>query len=192
MTNLYFVRHAEPNYENHDDRHRELTEKGMRDREAVTEYLMDKEIHAVLSSPYQRAVDTVKHFADARGMEIELVEDFRERKVDSVWIEDFNAFAKMQWADFSYKMTDGECLREVQERNIAALMEAARRYEGKNVIVGSHGTAIGTIIHFFDPSFGYEDFRRIQKVMPMVVKFSFEGERCVEIEKYDPLEKRFI
>ena len=128
MTNIYFVRHAEPNYENHDDRHRELTEKGLRDREAVTDYLMDKEIHAVLSSPYQRAVDTVKHFADARGMEIELVEDFRERKVDSVWIEDFNAFAKMQWADFSYKLTDGECLREVQERNIAALMETARRH----------------------------------------------------------------
>ena len=192
MTTIYFVRHAEPNYENHDDRHRELTEKGMRDRDAVTDYLMDKEIHAVLSSPYQRAVDTVKHFADARGMEIELVEDFRERKVDSVWIEDFNAFAKMQWADFSYKLTDGECLREVQKRNIAALMEAALRHEGKNVIVGSHGTAIGTIIHFFDPSFGYEDFRRIQKVMPMIVKFSFDGERCVEIEKYDPLEKRFI
>ncbi len=192
MTNIYFVRHAEPNYENHDDRHRELTEKGMRDREAVTEYLMDREIHAVLSSPYQRAADTVKHFADARGMEIELVEEFRERKVDSVWIEDFNAFAKMQWADFSYKLTDGECLREVQERNIAALMETARRHEGKNVAIGSHGTAIGAIIHFFDPSFGYEDFRRIQKVMPMIVRFSFDGERCVEIEKYDPLEKRFI
>lgn len=192
MTNIYFVRHAEPNYENHDDRHRELTEKGMRDREAVTEYLMDKEIHAVLSSPYKRAADTVKHFADAHGMEIEPVEDFRERKVDSVWIEDFNAFAKKQWADFSYKLTDGECLREVQKRNIAALMETARRYEGKNVIVGSHGTAIGTIIHFFDPSFGYEDFRRIQRVMPMIVRFSFEGEQCAEIEKYDPLEKKFI
>lgn len=192
MTNIYFVRHAEPNYENHDDRHRELTEKGMRDREAVTEYLMDKGIHAVLSSPYKRAVDTVKHFADARGMEIEPVEDFRERKVDSVWIEDFNAFAKKQWADFSYKLTDGECLREVQKRNIAALMETARRHEGKNVAVGSHGTAIGTIIHFFDPSFGYEDFRRIQRVMPMIVRFSFEGEQCVEIEKYDPLEQKFI
>ena len=30
MTNIYFVRHAQPNYENHDDLTRELTEKGMR------------------------------------------------------------------------------------------------------------------------------------------------------------------
>lgn len=192
MTTIYFVRHAEPNYENHDDRGRELTEKGLRDRETVTEYLMDKEIHAVLSSPYKRAVDTVKHFADARGMGIELIEDFRERKVDSVWIEDFNAFAKMQWADFEYKLTDGECLREVQERNVSALYGVLRRYEGKNIVIGAHGTAVSTVISRFDPSFGYEGFRRIQKIMPMVVRFSFEGERCIEIEKYDPLEKKFI
>ncbi len=192
MTNIYFVRHAEPNYENHDDRGRELTEKGLRDREAVTEYLMDKEIHAVLSSPYKRAVDTVKQFADARGMGIGLVEDFRERKVDSVWIDDFNAFARRQWGDFEYKLTDGECLREVQERNISALYEVLRKYEGRNAAIGSHGTAISTVIHFFDPSFGYEGFRRIQKVMPLVVRFAFEGERCVAIEKYDPLEKKII
>lgn len=103
MTNIYFIRHAEPNFGNHDDRSRELTEKGLRDRETVTGYLQDKEIHAVLSSPYRRAIDTVKHFADLQGMEIELIEDFRERRVDSVWIEDFNAFAKRQWADFVCK-----------------------------------------------------------------------------------------
>ena len=192
MTNIYFVRHAEPNYENHDDRNRELTEKGLRDRAAVTEYLMDKEIHAVLSSPYKRAADTVKHFADARGMEIGLIEDFREQKVAGEWIEDFNGFAKRQWADFSYKLPGGESLQEVQARNIGALMDTVRRYEGKNVIVGSHGVAVSAMINFFDPSFGYEGYRRIQKVMPMIVKFSFDGERCVEIEKYDPLEKKFI
>lgn len=192
MTNVYFVRHAEPNYENHDDRSRELTEKGLRDREAVTEYLMERDIHAVLSSPYKRAVDTVKHFADSRGMEIGLIEEFRERRVDSVWIEDFNAFAIRQWEDFEYRLTDGECLKEVQERNLSALHEVLRKYVGKNVAIGSHGTAISTIIHFFDPSFGYEGFRRIQKVMPLIVRFGFEGERCVSIERYDPLEKKFI
>jgi len=192
MTNIYFIRHAEPNFGNHDDRSRELTEKGLRARETVTGYLQDKEIHAVLSSPYRRAVDTVRPFADLQGMEIELIEDFRERRVDSVWIEDFNAFAKRQWADFEYKLSDGECLREVQERNIAALSGVLRQYAGKNVAVGSHGTAIGTIIHYFDRSFDYEGFRRIQKIMPLVVKFSFEKERCVSVEEYDPLEKKFI
>ena len=56
MTNVYFVRHEQPNYENHDDLTRELTENGLQDRKLVTEYLRDKEIHAVLSSPFKRMV----------------------------------------------------------------------------------------------------------------------------------------
>ena len=63
MTNIYFVRHAEPNYNNHDDLTRELSPKGMTDRELVTAFLADKQVDIVLSSPYKRAVDTVTHFA---------------------------------------------------------------------------------------------------------------------------------
>lgn len=192
MTNIYFVRHAEPNYENHNDRLRELTEKGLRDRETVTEYLADKNIHAVLSSPYRRAVDTVKHFADGQGLEIELVEDFRERTVYNVWIEDFNAFAQRQWADFDYKLEGGECLREVQRRNIAALIDVLHRCEGKNVVIGSHGTAVSTILRHFQPSFSYPDFRRLQPVMPLIVRLSFEGQTFLSAELFDPVLNRSL
>ena len=83
MTTVYFVRHAQPNYDNHDDLSRELTPKGLRDRVLVTRFLMDKRIDAVLSSPYKRAVDTVAGFAEAAHLEIETMEDFRERRMDS-------------------------------------------------------------------------------------------------------------
>lgn len=96
MTTVYFVRHAEPNYSNHDDTLRELSPKGMEDRKLVTEFLGDKHIDIVLSSPYKRAIDTVRDFADSYGLSIDSINDFRERKVDSVWIEDFTSFAKKQ------------------------------------------------------------------------------------------------
>ena len=54
MTTIYFVRHAEPNLSNHDDKSRELSSKGLQDRKLVTEYLKDKEIDLVISSPYKR------------------------------------------------------------------------------------------------------------------------------------------
>ena len=37
-TNVYFVRHAEPDLSNHDDLTRARTDKGMRDRLLVTAY----------------------------------------------------------------------------------------------------------------------------------------------------------
>lgn len=185
MTTVYFVRHAEPNCGNHNDRLRELSEKGMEDRKRVTSFLADKRIDVVLSSPYKRAVDTVSHFAESRKLPVCVVEDFRERKVDSGWIEDFDGFCKRQWADFSYRLTDGETLAQVQSRNVSALAEALREYAGKNIVVGSHGTALSTILHFYDPSFGYEDFLAIKSIMPWIVKFTFDGDRLLEMEKID-------
>ena len=185
ITNVYFVRHAEPNYENHNDQLRELTDTGMADRALVTEFLSDKQIHAVLSSPYKRSVDTVKEFADRNNLPIELIDDFRERKIDSVWIEDFNAFATQQWTDFTYKLSDGECLQEVQDRNINALRQALAKYRGKNIVIGSHGTALSTVINYYDNSFGYSDFQEIKKLMPWIVHFCFEDDTCIKFEKHN-------
>lgn len=190
MTTVYFVRHAEPNYDNHDDMTRELSEKGMKDRVLVTEFLRDKQIDVVLSSPFKRAVDTVRDFAEKHGFEIEVVEDFRERRIDNCWIEDFKGFCKKQWEDFSYKLSDGESLEEVQKRSILALKDVLKRYEGKNLVVGSHGTALSTIINHYDKSFGYAQFEEIRGLMPWVVQFCFEGEECVEIRKYNVFENQ--
>lgn len=108
MTILYFVRHAEPNYMNHDDMSRELTEKGLNDSKLVTRFLSNKGIDIVFSSPYKRAIDTIRDFSESEGLEIHLEDDFRERKVDSGWIEDFTSFYKAQWKDFDFKLSDGE------------------------------------------------------------------------------------
>lgn len=189
MTTIYFIRHAEPNYKNHDDLTRELSQKGMKDRELVTSFLSDKKVDLVFSSPFKRAIDTVKHFADSKGLEIQTIDDFRERKVDSGWIEDFNAFCKAQWADFDYKLSDGETLNEVQKRNIAALNNLLKEHPEKTMVVGSHGTALSTIINYYDKTFGYAEFQEIRGLMPWVVKFVFEGSDCVEIMQYNLFEK---
>lgn len=185
MTTVYFVRHAEPNYNNHDDASRELTAKGMRDRKLVTSFLAGKAVDVILSSPYKRAIDTVADLAAVRNLEITQIEDFRERKVESVWIDDFTGFCKRQWADFDYKLKDGETLNQVQRRNIAALNAVLLKYTNKTIIVGSHGTALSTIINHYDGKFGYEEFNRIKNLMPWIVKFTFEGLTCLSIEEYD-------
>ena len=96
MTTVYFIRHAQPNYSNHCDEQRELTAKGMEDRKLVTRFLADKNVDMVLSSPFLRAVDTIRHFAEENDLPITLIDGFRERRVDSVWIEDFMDFAQKQ------------------------------------------------------------------------------------------------
>lgn len=188
MTTVYFVRHAEPNYDNHDEELRELSKKGLKDRKLVTDYLSDKAIDVVLSSPYKRSVDTVIDFASSYNLIIEKIDDFRERKVDNVWVEDFTGFCKRQWADFNYKYTDGETLAEVQSRNISALKRVLEQYDNKNIVVGSHGTALSTIINYYNPRYGYDDFEKIRCLMPWIMKFTFEGEKLISMESVNLFE----
>ena len=118
-------------------------------------------------------------------MNIEIIDDFRERKVDSVWIEDFISFSKAQWTDFDYKLSDGESLNEVQFRNVSALKNVLKKYNGRNIAIGSHGTALSTIINYYDKSFGYEEFEKIRMVMPWIVEFVFQNDECVSIKHID-------
>ncbi|MEY8462856.1 histidine phosphatase family protein [Streptococcus merionis] len=188
-TTIYFVRHAEPNYRNHDDFNRELTEKGMKDSLKVTHFFLDKKIDKVYSSPYKRAVDTVKDLADKLELPLQIEQDFRERKIDSVWIEDFNAFAKKQWENFSYRLSDGESLNQVQERNIRALEAIISKHPGQNLVVASHGTALSTIVNHYQSNFKLEQFQQIKHLFPFIVRFDFVANSCQSITLYDILQE---
>ncbi|MCL2362455.1 MAG: histidine phosphatase family protein [Defluviitaleaceae bacterium] len=183
MTNIYFVRHATPDRTHGTDATYPLTPKGQQDVAMVTAYLQDKNIDAVLSSPFKRSYDTVVDFAKSVGLTVEVIEDFRERKISNEWIgeDEFRTFAKNQWADHTYKLPDGESYLEVQTRNIAALTDVLTRYDGKNLVVGTHGTALGSIIFFYDVSFTFEEWQAMP--MPWVAKLTFDGQKFISVEK---------
>ena len=187
MTTVYFVRHAEADNSVRDGKIRPLTEKGITDRALVTAYLQDKKIDNILSSPFKRAIDTIADFAEQNGLNIETIGDFRERKSDSDWVRDtdFWPFMERQWADFSYSLSDGECLAEVQERNIAALNNVLSEHKGENIVIGTHGTALSTIINYYDDTYGFDDFMSMVNILPWVVKMDFNDNGCISIEKID-------
>lgn len=192
MTNVYFIRHAEPDYTNHDDETRPLTEKGQRDTALVCDFLKDKDIDIAYSSPYLRSVNTIMPFCCEKGLTINIESDFRERAVSSDWISGFDNFAQSQWADRHFHLVGGECIDEVQQRNISALKNVLDMNEGKNVIIASHGTALSTIVNYYASGFGYEDFHRIKKLMPWIVRLTFEGQQCTGLVEYDIFKKEKI
>jgi 2,3-bisphosphoglycerate-dependent phosphoglycerate mutase len=184
ITNIYFVRHATSDLSVRQDDIRPLTKAGKSDSKRVTATLFDKNISAIYSSPYLRTVDTIKDLAECVGTEIILVDDLRERGTGG-WVEDFPAFALRQWQDFDYRRTNGESLREVQARNVFALHEITKDNLGKNVAIGTHGTALSTIVNYYDPCFSYEDFLGMVDKTPYILCFTFKGfevEHITEIE----------
>ena len=177
MTKIYFVRHAQPEHACEDDRTRPLTGEGKKDSAIVFEFLKDKHIDAFYSSPYKRSVDTIADSADFFGKDIITDEDLREREKGENG-NNHGMFHK-RWADHNYHEEGGESIAMVQKRNMRALTEILRDNINKEVVVGTHGTALSTILNFYDKSFGCDDFLRIIDWMPYVIELDFEGDKLV-------------
>lgn len=184
MTKIYFVRHAKSDFSIKDNLIRPLTEDGKNDCKQVTEFLLKCNITKIFSSPYKRSIDTIKDLSDRLGLQINIIDDFRERKVGNEWIEDFDKFAKEQWNDFHYKLSNGESLYEVQKRNISAIQDILDKNKNENIVIGTHGTALSTIINYYNKNFNYNEFERIKELMPFIVCISFDGEDVVKIEEF--------
>lgn len=192
MTTVYFIRHAQSERFCRDDRTRPLTAEGMEDTKKVTAALSDKGITHILSSPYTRTIQTVTDLAQTLGLPVETDEDFRERSAGSWHGDNFLDYIRRQWEDFGYHIEDGECLADVQQRNIAALKRALEKYRGGLFAVATHGTAFSTIVNYYYPEYGYERFMRMLDYMPYVVKMTFEeAGGCSSMEDILIVEKEY-
>lgn len=184
LTNVIFVRHAQSIY-GENDRIRPLTEEGLEDRKIVLETIKNRTIDAFICSPYKRSIDTIKLAADYFGHEIETDERLRERKAGSFE----EGLLEKRWKDFSFAEEGGENLNSVQKRNMEALEEILIKYEGKTIVVGTHGTALSTIMNFYNKDFGVKDFLRIVNWMPFIVEMIFEGNKLTDISELSYVDK---
>lgn len=189
ITSVFFVRHAQPDSSWKDDRTKPLTPLGLLDRKKVTDALASVSINYFFSSPYKRSYDTISECANAHGLAIHTDERFRERECGE------NGYGfdliKRRWADFNFCEEGGESLGCVQRRNIEALNELLVVHEGKNLVIGTHGTALSTIINFYDPGFGYDGYKDIRHCMPYIIRFDFSGTEMVEKQEILRVERSY-
>ena len=101
-----------------------------------------KDIDKLYSSSYVRAISTAKYTAENNNIEINVINDFGERKFGiNSWDELPDNFGEKQFLDENYKTEFGESQKEVRERTFNALMNVLKNDEEKIAIV-FHSTAM--------------------------------------------------
>ncbi len=189
MTKVYFVRHAQPKHDWKDDRTRPLTEEGKKDSAIVLEFLKDKKIDAFYCSPYKRSLDTI---ADAAVFfDKEIITDERLREREKGLDGNNHGMFQKRWADHDYHEKGGESLAMVQKRNMEALNEILSENIDKEIVVGTHGTALSTILNFYSSDFSSEYFLRIIDWMPYIIELDFEDNKLVGKQEHCHVEKEF-
>jgi 2,3-bisphosphoglycerate-dependent phosphoglycerate mutase len=149
---LILVRHATPftpEPGGPDDHHRRLTPAGEAQARLLAAELTSPAPAAVISSPYLRAVQTVRPTADACGLTVTTDHLMREWDSGLAPTPDYARHHAASWADPARTRPGGESLDQLTRRAGAALTALAARYDGAPVIVGSHGTFIARALIAF-------------------------------------------
>ena len=112
----YFIRHAHSIY-TPDEINRPLSDKGQASL-AQLDFLADKSITAIYSSPYCRAIQTVEPFAQSLKLAIQTDKRLIERKLSSQAItdQDFEEALMKLWSRPTFSLVDGESNQQAQQR----------------------------------------------------------------------------
>ena len=159
VTRIILVRHGETPY-NKASRYQgwtdvPLNETGIKQAEALAEFLKDTPIDVFIASPLQRAYLTTQKVAERHGMEIAYT-DPRLREINyGDWAKQYTAdlekkypqqFALWKRKPWLVIHPNGESLQELAERGRAALYDAIARYPGKTIFIGAHSYINAAII----------------------------------------------
>ncbi|MDP4552535.1 histidine phosphatase family protein [Alkalihalobacillus macyae] len=172
-TEIYLVRHAHSTY-TPDEYGRELSQKGREDQERLTNIMKNVTIDAVLSSPYMRAVQTVQGIADNNDLDIQLIEEFKERILAQEPVDDFNKAIETVWSDETVHMPGGESNEVARLRGVQAFNKVLQTYRGKSVAIGTHGNLMVLMMSYYDSQYDVSFWRELD--MPDVYKLSFVGD----------------
>lgn len=171
-TEVYFVRHAHSVFSLEHEETRELSEKGWKDAEKITQILLKENINQIISSSYVRARQTVEGLANQREMGIELDPRFRERDLAARDYHFENPEEAMQkaFSNPAFKFPGGESNHEVQQRGIDGLRDAVMRYNGQKIAIGIHGNIMVCTMNYFDKKYNFEFWKQTTK--PDIYKLS--------------------
>lgn len=186
-TILYFIRHAEPDFSEPDNYKRKLTVSGEIQAQRLSEIFNDINVDGVYSSPYLRAIKTVEPIAKSKSLNVQLLDQFRERKSSDYRVskEKFMGYGKHQWDDFDFKLCGGESLNDVKNRyNTGVRIIINQHAQSQNCIfaVGCHIAGLCAYISQFNLISNYEEYKKCASKMPLIVKCFYKNLKFVSGE----------
>jgi 2,3-bisphosphoglycerate-dependent phosphoglycerate mutase len=180
VTTVVFVRHAQsaPSPDLPEAAF-PLSEKGERQAEALVPVLTSLGVTALVSSPFVRAVGTLRPFANAAGLPLALDEDLRERKLAGQWLPDIKAAeaaVRRSFAEPAFAFPGGESAETCTARFEAAVRRAVAANPGGTVALASHGGILSHAIAHYQERPPFDFWRDMRN--PYLFIFDYAAAPC--------------
>ncbi|MDQ0060060.1 histidine phosphatase family protein [Paenibacillus harenae] len=159
MKNIYLVRHCKAEGQEPDA---SLTKQGQEDAAGtIVDFFKDKNIEIIVSSPFVRAIDTIKPFSKIVKKEILIDERLKERVLSSIDLDDWLIKLEETYDDLDIKFEGGESSNEAMRRGLEVIKELIEMPE-TNFVVVTHGALLSLIIKYYKKAFGFKEWKTMK------------------------------
>ncbi|WP_027964137.1 histidine phosphatase family protein [Halalkalibacillus halophilus] len=154
---IYIVRHCEATGQ---DPEAELTEQGADQANELVKFFEIYTVDRIISSPYIRAIQSIKPLSEALNVNVEVDNRLAERALSSNDLPDWKEKLEATFDDLDLKFEGGESNREALTRGREVIEEAFENDVDGTVLV-SHGGIISILLSHYGEEFGFLGFESL-------------------------------
>ncbi|MBP2078274.1 histidine phosphatase family protein [Oceanobacillus polygoni] len=161
MKKIYFVRHCSAHGQHRDS---PLTNEGIKQARELASFFKDLNItfDLILSSPYLRAIESIKPFAELTNTTVQIDERLKERILSEEPAEDWMDALEQSFLDEHFSLPGGESARHLLHRCNGVLQPLYNDASIKHAIIVSHGNLLSHVFHQFDQRFGFNQWKELR------------------------------
>ncbi|WP_163582855.1 histidine phosphatase family protein [Gracilibacillus saliphilus] len=155
MKNIYIIRHCEAEGQSPEA---QLTDRGHEQALELSEFFSNVKIDRIISSPYKRAIDSIRPLAKRFNIDVEINKNLIERILSTKNLPDWFEKLRNTFDDIELRFEGGESSREAMKRIVEVVEEAFSRNNNNTVIV-THGNLMSLLLMYFNKDYGFDDWK---------------------------------
>lgn len=140
-----------------------LTKEGLLQAKELAQFLSGYQFDCIVSSPFKRAIDTIKPYAESIHAEVKKDDRLAERilstQTDPDW--DWRTHLKRTYNEEHLKFPGGESTFEAKQR-VKSLILDLQAESINSVLMITHGNLLSLMISLYQPSFGYTEWELLR------------------------------
>jgi 2,3-bisphosphoglycerate-dependent phosphoglycerate mutase len=165
--NIYIIRHCKAEGQPSES---QLTERGFMQANELADFLTNKKVDRIISSPFLRAIQSIEPFAKSANIKVEIDSRLSERVLSSRSYPNWLDKLKATFNDVELKYEGGESSKEAMYR-IVKVVEDIVASDADNTIIVTHGNIMSLLLNYYDKSFGFEQWKGLSNPDVFLLQF---------------------
>ena len=157
LKKIYIVRHCRAEGQAYNA---PLTETGFKQAAELDTFFNEIHVERIISSPYKRAVQSIKPLSERLNVDIELNGQLKERVLSTEPLSDWFEKLRTTFENPEIKFAGGESSIEAVNR-IIEVVEDVLNSELENTVIVTHGNVMALLLNHYNKQFGFNEWANL-------------------------------